>query len=109
MEHISAFGMALKRGVETLWCYAGQHLAAPEGVCGVVSGVLVVSVSRRSSLYFFGREHISAFGMTLNMGADTLWCYAGQHLAARVGFLLLASIRGVVAGSAQVRSTFRPS
>ena len=33
-EHISALGKILKMGVETLWCYAGQQLAAPGGVCG---------------------------------------------------------------------------
>ena len=30
-EHISAFGMTLEMDVETLWCYAGQHFAVPEG------------------------------------------------------------------------------
>ena len=34
-EHISSAAMALKMGVETLCRYAGQHLAAREGVCGV--------------------------------------------------------------------------
>ena len=69
-------------GMETLWCYVGHHLAAPEGVCGV--GGLLCSW-RRICGYSLGSEHISALGKTLNVGVETLWCYAGQHLAAAEG------------------------
>jgi hypothetical protein len=72
-EHMSALGMALKMRVETIWCYAGQHLAAPDGgaacSCRRIRGVVVCS----------------AFGMTLKVGVETLWCYAGQHLVVPEG------------------------
>ena len=51
--------------------------------------MLLLSASRRNGWYALGREHSSAFGMTLKMGVKTLWCYAGQHLVAPEG------VRGV--------------
>jgi hypothetical protein len=68
--------MILKMGVDTLWCYAGQDLAAPDGGCGV-GGRRALGVGSAACWYSLGREHISAFGMTLKMGVETLWCYAG--------------------------------
>ena len=63
--------MSLKIGVDTLWCYTGQLLAARVG------SVLLASDSRRSCELCLGKEHISALGMTLKIGVETLWCYTG--------------------------------
>jgi hypothetical protein len=89
--------MTSKMGVETLQCYAGQHLAAPDAV----GGVLLVSDSRRRCLLFLCREHTSAFGMTLKMGVETLWCYAGLPLAAPEGVCGVGGRRALGVGFAR--------
>ena len=50
-----------------------------------VGGVLLGSDSRFNCGYSLGREHTSAAAMTLTIGLETLWCYAGLHLAAPEG------------------------
>ena len=68
-EHISAAAMTLEMGVETLWCYLGEHLVILEGVFAVwMGGVLLGSDSRRSFWYSLGRQRISAAAMTLSGG-----------------------------------------
>ena len=54
-EHISALGMILKMGVETLWCYAGQYMATPEWVCGV-GGRRALGVGFDAQLWAFHNE-----------------------------------------------------
>ena len=61
------------RGNALVLCW----LAVPEGCAAWVGGVLLGSDMRRNFWYSLGSEHISAFGMTLKMGVETLWCYAG--------------------------------
>jgi hypothetical protein len=80
-----------------------------------VSGVLWASESRRSCGLCLGRGHVSALGMTLKMGVETLWCHAGQHLAVPEGVCGVSGRRGLgvgfaaVVGIAKVGGTSRPS